>query len=558
MPDFKTATKIQNEIVDAILDIDSTLAVEEGQPLRRIIIDPISQVLESAYQQDYRTRLLQSLIYITGEALDLFMANFGFTRKGEQRATGYVNFSRETSASMTYYIPAGTKVSTSDGVEFVTVQQGVIAVGETSTEVPIMAMEAGTSGNVAANAICMMSSAIIGIQSVTNAFATTGGEDKETDEEVKKRFRIELFRNICGSSSYYISTALGNTNISLVNVVEAYLPFSELVEFELISESPPISGAELVHDNAYNGTNTSIYVESQSRDEFYSEWELMDDGRMANNYLVPISGGDLFSSITAGNKYYWVSYEYTPMCSRGVGKVDVFVIGDDEQEVSQTFLFNDSENEYRLLKTPVKTIKSVKGIVAGESYTFVEERDYVLEQELPTSDDYPDTAKSIFSQDKIVWQTPGDSTVNPDDQTQFTVTYTYNDAIWQLQKVYQYSKPVGVDVLVHEGTKVDLNISMKVMLAGDKTASDVDSEFDAELEKWIDSLPFGAIIQFSDIEQYIRSLVYVDAVEIIQIIAVNNDTGESQTFTSDFILREHEAPVLGTLTIQQKSYTSWS
>lgn len=143
------------------------------------------------------TRLATS----SGPDADSFGADFGFTRLSAIAAAGNATFSRY-SAGMTALIPVGTQVSTADGsTDFVVVadnthaswstgQDGyLLGAGVASVTVPIVAAAAGSSGNVLAGTITLMTSAIPGVDSVTNTNALAGGLNAESDAAFRLRFQ---------------------------------------------------------------------------------------------------------------------------------------------------------------------------------------------------------------------------------------------------------------------------------------------------------------------------------------------------------------------------------
>lgn len=116
--------------------------------------------------------------------------SFDFARAAATTATGKVTFSRSTPADQDYVIPAGTIVSTDELVTFATVEAVTLLTGTTSIAADIIATKSGVAGNVQAASITVLNGAILGIEAVTNAAATTGGTAAETDEERAVRFRV--------------------------------------------------------------------------------------------------------------------------------------------------------------------------------------------------------------------------------------------------------------------------------------------------------------------------------------------------------------------------------
>ena len=142
------------------------------------------------------TRLATS----TGTDCDSFGADFGFARLPAVAANGQVTFSRFT-PSLQALIPVGTSVTTAANTQsflvvadttnpaYSTVQEGyVLAVNIASVNALVAAAVPGSAGNVQAGAISLLSSAISGVDTVTNAVALTGGLDAESDTAFKARF----------------------------------------------------------------------------------------------------------------------------------------------------------------------------------------------------------------------------------------------------------------------------------------------------------------------------------------------------------------------------------
>lgn len=165
----------------------------------------------------------------SGVDVDTFTADFMPTigtsngvpspRLGAQAATGQVTFSRFTAAPSTCFIPAAGVVSTdgvitnagsqnaatiqtNDGTQtsFVVVADTTnvnysatlggytLASSVASITVSVQAKIAGSSGNVLAGAISVITSPIAGIDTVVNAAAFTNGADQESDSALKQRF----------------------------------------------------------------------------------------------------------------------------------------------------------------------------------------------------------------------------------------------------------------------------------------------------------------------------------------------------------------------------------
>lgn len=142
------------------------------------------------------TRLATS----TGADCDSFGADFGFARLPAVAASGQVTFSRFT-PSLQALIPVGTSVTTAANTQgflvvadtanpaYSAAQGGyVLAANIASVSALVVASVPGSAGNVQAGAISLLSSAISGVDTVTNPLALTGGLDAENDAAFRARF----------------------------------------------------------------------------------------------------------------------------------------------------------------------------------------------------------------------------------------------------------------------------------------------------------------------------------------------------------------------------------
>ena len=165
------------------------------------ILNAFARELDEAY---YNMGLLLNAFSIDkaeGSDLDARAADIGtLTRRQSVAASGTVVFSR-TGTAGTVAIAQGAKLTTADGAQtFTTTAPGTItaetapsvaghAKGQDSVAVPIIAQDAGASGNVAAGAITSIVSALEGVSSVINLAATVGGQDVESDDAFRARIR---------------------------------------------------------------------------------------------------------------------------------------------------------------------------------------------------------------------------------------------------------------------------------------------------------------------------------------------------------------------------------
>lgn len=146
-----------------------------------------------------------------GADVDSFIADFAgpyrdgdtplMARLGAAGSTGQLLFSRLTSVG-TALIPLGAAVETPDGSQRAYVIEDdalaswrpdlggyLMGDGIGSLMLPAQAVTAGVASNVVAGGFSVIVSAIPGVDQVTNPADFTGGQDVESDEALKIRFR---------------------------------------------------------------------------------------------------------------------------------------------------------------------------------------------------------------------------------------------------------------------------------------------------------------------------------------------------------------------------------
>lgn len=210
-----TEEEILQKMFDRLPDLDKT----EGS----YIWDALAPVaLEMVILLQGAREMLKQVFAstATGKYLDLRCDEHGITRKPATKATGQVKFSGTAGT----VIPAGTKVGTEatterPTVEFETIKEGKIDSGG-SAVIDIVAMEAGTKGNVAANTIKVLVTPVSGVSSVTNEAATTNAVNTESDADLLQRYYLRV-RNpsASGNKADYVNWSLEVSGVGGVSVV---------------------------------------------------------------------------------------------------------------------------------------------------------------------------------------------------------------------------------------------------------------------------------------------------------------------------------------------------
>lgn len=220
------ATTVSTAVATAQASCADLLDMGIGSPGRALIESVAGVGLWLQYlglQILSRTRLATSV----GTDCDSFVNDFGMVRLVGTAATGSVTMTCFSPVGQSAVVPAGVLVRTVSGLTFTVVEdsgsalwsaaQGgyVRAAGTAAITVPVEAMVAGTSGNVAAGALCLMGTSVAGIDTVTNPVAFSNGSDAETDAALRVRFPLWLAAKASGCVSAVENAVAGvQTDIS--------------------------------------------------------------------------------------------------------------------------------------------------------------------------------------------------------------------------------------------------------------------------------------------------------------------------------------------------------
>lgn len=197
MPDFPTANDLFREARDEALLRNSKVsrdAVERRGSDANILLAGIATVGDQVVGQVAQLSAESFLNSAVGTALDrLVFDRYGLVRKPPAASLGTVIFATTVAAPTTFTIPAGIRLQTADGIQFLTTESSIFVAGSVGPlAVAARSVLAGPSQNVRAGEI---TSILTAIQSqptdltVTNPFATAGADDVEGDPSLKDRAR---------------------------------------------------------------------------------------------------------------------------------------------------------------------------------------------------------------------------------------------------------------------------------------------------------------------------------------------------------------------------------
>ena len=129
----------------------------------------------------------------SAEDLDRYAFDrYGIVRKGASPAVGVVRIFRASAAIGAGTVPAGTKLQTLSGVQYLTTTDASFGSGDLTTVANVRAAQAGKVTQVGANMIRTFGNAgtlFDKTLQVTNDLVTAGGENDEDDDTFRNRIR---------------------------------------------------------------------------------------------------------------------------------------------------------------------------------------------------------------------------------------------------------------------------------------------------------------------------------------------------------------------------------
>lgn len=222
-----TITEIVNRMITRMTANTGITDFTPGSNIRTmfetvaVFIEYIQFLVEEAYRSFY-------VDTATGQDLDRRIRDFGMSRKEARNATGVVSFIRNQYSPDTFYIYAGSQVSTqpdtfgntisfrllNDIVFPASTQQNPI----TQVTGIVVCESSGPIGNIIQGKITNITSIIPGIDSVTNPKSFMDGSKAETDDQLRKRLPIFINGLKRGNEDAIKSAVLAIPGISYVKL----------------------------------------------------------------------------------------------------------------------------------------------------------------------------------------------------------------------------------------------------------------------------------------------------------------------------------------------------
>jgi uncharacterized phage protein gp47/JayE len=530
---------IVSQMRDALLVSDPELDTSIGTPVRKIL-DAVAGSLADAYVENHLLSYAYDIDSKTDADLDSFCQLFGIARIAARRAVGTVTFSRTGDLTPTVFIPVGTEIASSSDSSTVvtTVVGGTMMPGSSSVTVPVQAVTAGPEGNLGAGMATTIISPIAGVNTVTNTAALTGAMSRETDSELRTRWKSTVFRSLAGTEQMYRGVALDDADCYAVSVVGSSRTRSEILQV-------PVSGNTVcqITDARYIYTSP-VQVTKSDGTPLIKDY----DYTWIPSNPPAISG--LSASFPAAGELLTVEYQYLPVVSRNdpanniTNRVDLFVGGTRAQSAQTALVFKQSKR-FQTVSTvdlytgawlradqtrpeannvflplpfgPIVTVPTTLS-VAGTTYGLAS-----TAHPLGTVASGVTYAYTIVHEDTVDGWTPTSRfglewhrTYLPADNSPVSVggngDYTYNEVPSSVQDAVNRWRLTGIDAKVHQAKQRWLRFTLGVMYTVSSSGS-VDSVQDAirsALSDYLNRMDFNSNVQISDVLAVIHQVPGVD------------------------------------------------
>lgn len=249
----------------------------------------------------------------SGEYLDYIAKQRGLERKQAVKAEGELTFSIPQPVDHNIIIPLGTVVATDDSspIRFRTTEEEEIASGNTLVSVYAEAVNAGRSGNIKKDRATVGVSVPTEIETVNNRDDFTGGEDEETDSELRERIR-NTFKNQSNGTNkaYYEKLALSVEGVAKASAV-ARVRGSGTVNIYVCSSDGDVDSAAIEKLQAIVDKERELNVDVKVYNAISVSYDLKVTITPKNGYsesevktACQIAFEKYINSIAIGGKFY--------------------------------------------------------------------------------------------------------------------------------------------------------------------------------------------------------------------------------------------------------------
>ena len=232
--DLPDVSFIDNDTLDAMMQrmitaYETKYKELTGKKISLAMADPNRILLYAAALELFQTECYvdragkQDLLkYSYDEFLDNLAAGRGVTRQRPAAAVTTLRFTLSEARTYAVGIPAGTRVSNSDGIYFATTEYGEVPIGGLYIDIPARCTTNGAVGNgLVAGQVATMADPLGYVESAENITTTSGGADLELDSSLAERIFLapSSYSTAGPEDAYTYWTRTYNTEIASVKPV---------------------------------------------------------------------------------------------------------------------------------------------------------------------------------------------------------------------------------------------------------------------------------------------------------------------------------------------------
>lgn len=557
-------------------ELDTTV----GSTLRKVL-DAVGEVVAEASADTTLTTYAYDVDSKLGTALDDFVRVFGMTRREATRATGLVTFERPD-VDFSVFIASGTQLATLDSppLLFATEVPGVMDAHQTTIDIPARCLMPGVGGNVLSGAVRQFVTPIVGISSISNPTAFSGGSAAETDQQLQERFKKTVFRSLAGTEQQFLGTALEDADVTQANVVGTSKVHRE--QIELVGGL----GTSTVQDAAYIYPESSVFGTDLITGTIYKEG--------VHYSFDPVTGTvTTLDGTLVPDGVYELEFRYVSTASRNepaIGKtnrIDVYVNGERATDAVEDSLwtnsrvfnevFGDTYNRTSWERDDGQTqpvagnfflpltfgpLIELPGTldIGADTYTLNEDY-FLVSQTTPNGF----AADSLFG---LEWRSVANGGTEPTPDTAFNIEYSYNAVPADVRVALDRWRLVTTDLKVHAARKLLVNLNLAIIYLPGASHASVNDRVNAALQALFTSIPFDGVVQVSDVLSEVHSVSGVDAARFVNssedsehyamqrvdptdgvTIQHTYDNGGSPARAIDILVGDDELPVLNSVRI---------
>jgi hypothetical protein len=483
----------------------------------RNILDPVA---EMAAQADVAESRKEDWDFATkrGRELDAFVNKFGFSRIPARSAVGNVTISFSTNTTRGYVIPEGTKLYARRGkrlISYSTTTPIGIPMYSAYKILPIRADQPGAVGNARPGEVRTLDYNIEQLVLVINEKSISGGKSEETDEELRRRFTTDLFRNRLGSVPWYKSLATRHNSVVTAQVIPPSQPAKE----HLIVENKRVVCQEDSLKFSYPGSFGVYHNRSKAWLEENRDYIVITDNQTPLPPVIEFTN----SGVKNGDNVM-ITYRYCSVKSRNnpatniTSNLDIYVLGTSPTPVIDYTTWPNmnvfgsgsvtgethpdgehSKRYYIFVRQPVVDVPN-EIIISGRSY--IKNRDYKFVK------DRGPNANSTKARDCIVWLS---SLPINDRNPGFNFNYYHESVVTDIQDVVDRPDMHTAidDVLIHSADRIPFDVHMFIEW---NQGEENEDSVRLSIENYFNSVPMGSKMKIGSLIRAVSQNRHVDSV----------------------------------------------